>query len=152
LRLDSGCLAAAFVNQSAFIEQENPMTVEEKVEALKASVQDLANRAASDNDLAERLLANPNEVVAETTGVAIPAGVAVTAARREDGAIEISTAADPHFEGELDDDALENVAGGATAVEYGLIAALIGVAIISGVSTLGGKLTKTFGTVERKLA
>ncbi|MFF2322558.1 Flp family type IVb pilin [Agrobacterium sp. NPDC058088] len=33
---------------------------------------------------------------------------------------------------------------GATAIEYGLIAALISVAIIGGASTLGGKLKDTF--------
>ena len=33
---------------------------------------------------------------------------------------------------------------GATAIEYGLIAALISVAIIAGASTLGGKLNNTF--------
>ncbi|MCZ7863347.1 Flp family type IVb pilin [Agrobacterium salinitolerans] len=33
---------------------------------------------------------------------------------------------------------------GATAIEYGLIAALISVAIISGATTLGGELKKTF--------
>lgn len=33
---------------------------------------------------------------------------------------------------------------GATAIEYGLIAALIAVAIIAGASTLGGKLNNTF--------
>ncbi len=33
---------------------------------------------------------------------------------------------------------------GATAIEYGLIAALISVAIIGGVTTLGGNLNTTF--------
>ena len=33
---------------------------------------------------------------------------------------------------------------GATAIEYGLIAALISVAIIAGASALGGKLNSTF--------
>ena len=33
---------------------------------------------------------------------------------------------------------------GATAIEYGLIAALISVAIIAGASALGGKLNTTF--------
>lgn len=40
---------------------------------------------------------------------------------------------------------------GATAVEYGLIAALIAVAIIATVSTLGGNLTNTFGSVSNNL-
>ncbi|MEK1890516.1 MAG: Flp family type IVb pilin [Phyllobacterium sp.] len=33
---------------------------------------------------------------------------------------------------------------GATAIEYGLIAALISVAIIAGIRTLGGNLSSTF--------
>ena len=36
---------------------------------------------------------------------------------------------------------------GATAIEYGLIAALIAVAIISGVSTLGDNAATTFETI-----
>ena len=41
---------------------------------------------------------------------------------------------------------------GATAIEYGLIAALIAVVIISAVTTVGTKLTSTFGKVSAKLA
>lgn len=37
---------------------------------------------------------------------------------------------------------------GATAIEYGLIAALIGVAIIGAVTTVGGSLQGTFGAVS----
>lgn len=37
---------------------------------------------------------------------------------------------------------------GATAIEYGLIAALIAVAAISAMSTLGGQLTDTFNEVS----
>ncbi len=40
---------------------------------------------------------------------------------------------------------------GATAIEYGLIAALIAVAAISAMSTLGGELSSTFGTVSGEL-
>jgi pilus assembly protein Flp/PilA len=36
---------------------------------------------------------------------------------------------------------------GATAIEYGLIAALIAVAIISALSTVGSKLSNTFTAV-----
>ena len=36
---------------------------------------------------------------------------------------------------------------GATAIEYGLIAALIAVAIITAVTTVGGKLNSTFTAV-----
>ena len=40
---------------------------------------------------------------------------------------------------------------GATAIEYGLIAALIAVAIISGVSAVGSKLSTSFDTVQTNL-
>jgi pilus assembly protein Flp/PilA len=41
---------------------------------------------------------------------------------------------------------------GATAIEYGLIAALIAVAAISAMTTVGTKLSKTFNNVSSKLA
>jgi pilus assembly protein Flp/PilA len=40
---------------------------------------------------------------------------------------------------------------GVTAIEYGLIAALIAVAIIAAVELVGTGLTNTFNTVEGKL-
>ena len=40
---------------------------------------------------------------------------------------------------------------GVTAIEYGLIAALVGVVIITGVSALGTKLNSTFGQITAKL-
>jgi pilus assembly protein Flp/PilA len=40
---------------------------------------------------------------------------------------------------------------GATAIEYGLIAALIAVVIITAVTTVGTNLTTTFTTVANKL-
>lgn len=40
---------------------------------------------------------------------------------------------------------------GATAIEYGLIAALIGVAIIAGVKALGTNLSSTFSKVAGNL-
>jgi pilus assembly protein Flp/PilA len=40
---------------------------------------------------------------------------------------------------------------GVTAIEYGLIAALIAVAIIAAVELVGGKLTNTFDAVSNKL-
>jgi pilus assembly protein Flp/PilA len=41
---------------------------------------------------------------------------------------------------------------GATAIEYGLIASLIGVAIIAGVRALGTQLSGTFAKVSGNLA
>lgn len=41
---------------------------------------------------------------------------------------------------------------GATAIEYGLIAALIAVAAISAMQGLGSQLTTTFGEVSTKMA
>ena len=40
---------------------------------------------------------------------------------------------------------------GATAIEYGLIAALIAVAIIAALTTLGSSLKTTFSSVSGKL-
>jgi pilus assembly protein Flp/PilA len=40
---------------------------------------------------------------------------------------------------------------GATAIEYGLIAALISVAIISAVTSVGSSLTSTFNSVASAL-
>ena len=40
---------------------------------------------------------------------------------------------------------------GATAIEYGLIAALIAVAIIAAVSALGTQLSNTFQTVSNSI-
>jgi len=41
---------------------------------------------------------------------------------------------------------------GATAIEYGLIAALVSVAIIGMLSLLGNNLSNTFNTVAQNLA
>lgn len=40
---------------------------------------------------------------------------------------------------------------GATAIEYGLIAALISVALIAGASTLGNSLSTTFNEISGKM-
>jgi pilus assembly protein Flp/PilA len=40
---------------------------------------------------------------------------------------------------------------GATAIEYGLIAALIAVAAVTAMSTLGTKLGQTFNNVKTKM-
>jgi pilus assembly protein Flp/PilA len=40
---------------------------------------------------------------------------------------------------------------GVTALEYGMIAALIAVVVIGGFSTLGGKLSNTISTVNASL-
>lgn len=40
---------------------------------------------------------------------------------------------------------------GATAIEYGLIAALIAVAAITAMDSLGGELNTTFNTVSTKM-
>ena len=41
---------------------------------------------------------------------------------------------------------------GATAIEYGLIAALIAVAAITAMSTLGGQVSKTFNNLGTNLS
>ena len=40
---------------------------------------------------------------------------------------------------------------GATAIEYGLIASLIAVAIVTALTLLGGSLSTTFGTITTAL-
>ncbi len=40
---------------------------------------------------------------------------------------------------------------GATAIEYGLIAALVSVVIITAVTTMGGNLTTTFDSIATAL-
>lgn len=44
-----------------------------------------------------------------------------------------------------------NDESGATAIEYGLIAALLAVAIIGAVTTLGGTLKSTFTNLNAKM-
>ena len=44
-----------------------------------------------------------------------------------------------------------NDESGATAIEYGLIAALIGVALITVLGNVGSSLSNTFGKVETSL-
>lgn len=41
---------------------------------------------------------------------------------------------------------------GATAIEYGLIAALISVALITGANALGGQIDATFTDLSEKMA
>jgi pilus assembly protein Flp/PilA len=41
--------------------------------------------------------------------------------------------------------------GGATAIEYALIASLVAVAIVTALTVLGGQLTNTFGEVANNL-
>ncbi len=41
---------------------------------------------------------------------------------------------------------------GATAIEYGLIVALIAVVIIAAVTAIGGTLNETFSTIDNELA
>jgi Flp pilus assembly pilin Flp len=48
---------------------------------------------------------------------------------------------------ELSDEEAKQVAGGATAIGYGLISALIAVPIIATVTTLGLKLTGKFSSI-----
>lgn len=44
-----------------------------------------------------------------------------------------------------------NDESGATAIEYGLIAALIAVAIITAVTTLGGDISDTFDKISKAI-
>jgi pilus assembly protein Flp/PilA len=44
-----------------------------------------------------------------------------------------------------------NDESGATAIEYGLIASLIAIAIIAGASALGNQLSDSFGFIKGKI-
>jgi hypothetical protein len=88
------------------------MTSIDQITALIAKAQQLAEQAKNDPELANRLLANPAETVAEASGHQIPAGVLVTAARNDEGAIELDAKPTPDFDGELDDTLLDAVSGG----------------------------------------
>ena len=48
--------------------------------------------------------------------------------------------------------AFANDENGVTAIEYGLIAALIGVAVVGGATALGGNLEKTFTKISDSIA
>ena len=97
------------------------MTATDRVQALIVAAQDLANRALSDDSLAERLLANTHDTIAEAGGLTVPAGIMMKARRLDDGTVEISGQADPDFEGELDETALDNVAGGRDIDRYWVV-------------------------------
>ena len=63
----------------------------------------------------------------------------------------LNASADPHHSEELDEASLQTISGGATALEYGLIASGISLAIIATVQTLGPKLGHTFTNVAAEL-
>lgn len=75
----------------------------------------------------------------------------VSARRNADGAVEVSAKADPESDVELDEQALETVSGGASAIEYGLIAAGIAIVIIGAVNSLGANLSTKFTAVGKSL-
>jgi pilus assembly protein Flp/PilA len=100
---------------------------------------------------AERLIANPAETIADMSGQPIPASLIVSAARNADGAVEISAKADPKSDVELDEEALETVSGGASAIEYGLIAPGISIAIIGAVGALGASLNTKFKAIGNSI-
>jgi pilus assembly protein Flp/PilA len=130
---------------------EAVMALNDKVKALKAAAEKVAERAQHDDELVERLVANPAATIAEVSGEPVPAGLVVTAIRNADGAVEINAKADPESDVELDDEALETVSCGTSAIEYGLIAAGISVAIIAVVNKLGGNLSSKFAAVGASL-
>ena len=47
---------------------------------------------------------------------------------------------------------LKNDRKGVTALEYGLIAAVVAIAMIAGASTLGSRLSTTFSNIATRLA
>ncbi len=88
------------------------MTTTDTIAALMGAAQDLAERAKSDPELVNQIMADPGHAVAEAAGHALPEGVLVTATTDADGTIAFTAAQDPAFDGELDDALLDAVAGG----------------------------------------
>ena len=84
----------------------------EMIAALMNAAQDLAERAKSDPELVNQIMADPGQAVADAAGQPVLDGVLVTATTGEDGAISFAAAQDPDFDGELDDVLLDAVAGG----------------------------------------
>jgi hypothetical protein len=88
------------------------MTTADTIATLMSAASDLAERARSNPDLVNQIMADPGHAVAEAAGHALPEGVLVTATTDADGTIVFSAAQDPEFDGELDDALLDAVAGG----------------------------------------
>jgi hypothetical protein len=92
------------------------MTTSDTIAALMNAAQDLAERAKSDPELVNQIMADPGQAVAEAAGQALPDGVLVTATTGADGTIVFAAAQDPEFDGELDDALLDAVAGGGQSI------------------------------------
>ncbi len=52
---------------------------------------------------------------------------------------------------DLEEKSLKKDTSGATAIEYGMIAALLSLAILASVKTMGTSLTKTFSDLSSKV-
>jgi hypothetical protein len=94
------------------------MTTTDTIAALMNAAQDLAERAKSDPELVNQIMTDPGQAIADAAGQPVPEGVLVTATTGVDGTISFATAQDPDFNGVLDDDLLDAVAGGG-ACRYG---------------------------------
>jgi hypothetical protein len=88
------------------------MTTSNTIAALMSAASDLAERARSNPELVNQIMADPAQAIADAAGQPVPEGVLVTATTSEDGAIVFAAAQDPDFDGELDDALLDAVAGG----------------------------------------
>jgi hypothetical protein len=92
-------------------------------------------RAWSDDAFKARLLANPNEVLAES-GMDVPSGVQIRIVENTDTVTYVTLPAPPSEE--ISDDALEAVAGGSTAGSGGSVGTASSYSCpVSSMSTLG---------------
>ncbi len=90
------------------------MTTADTIGALMSAAQDLAERARSNPELVNQIMADPAQAIADAARHPMPEGVMVTATTAEDGTIVFAASQDPDFDGELDDALLDAVAGGNT--------------------------------------
>ena len=73
----------------------------------------LLQQAHGDPALAERLLQDPKAEIERAAGQPVPEGVLLDTTRGDDGMVKLTASIDPDFEGEIDDQVLEAVSGGA---------------------------------------
>lgn len=110
----------------------------------------MLDKAKADPAIAQRLLADPNGLLAEVIGSPIAPGVLIEATRGADETFTLSARQDFTTCRELDETQLDHVVGGATAIEYGLIASLIGISVITEIGSLStGTSSTKFGSAVK---
>lgn len=91
------------MNFCQFQNGERIVSDDNATSAAHAAIQDMLDRARTDDELASRILANPAAMIAEATGHALAPGILVEATRGADGAVSLSARQDPDFVEESED-------------------------------------------------